>query len=174
MTKRQLQHTHTTSMDPKGMPVSGARFEWVGLHHAVPRTAHRATAALDPYCQNDVAATFAANIMLQRARLVSSEPLVVNVSSNGAFLGEVSRDRCACSRLAVPAYRLLDSKSSGRTIPTLRPTSSTKSRGLQHCGTDTLQSHSVHARLPRSQLRPQKKPYVNVPPLHLHTGNAGH
>ena len=101
MTKRQLQHTHTTSMDPKGMPVSGARFEWVGLHHAVPRTAHRATAALDPYCQNDVAATFVANIMLQRARLVSSEPLVVNVSSNGAFLGEVSRDRCACSRLAV-------------------------------------------------------------------------
>jgi hypothetical protein len=111
---------------------------------------------------------------LQRTRLVSSEPLVANVSSNGAFLGEGSRDRCACLRLAVPAYRLLDSKSSGRTIPTLRPTSSTKSRGLQFCAADTLQSHSVHARLSRSQLRPQKKPYVNVPPLHLHTGDAGH
>ena len=80
--------------------------------------------------------------MLQRTRLVSSEPLVANVSSNGAFLGEGSRDRCACSRLAVPAYRLLDSKSSGRTIPSLRPTSSTKSRGLQFCTTHTLQSHS--------------------------------
>ena len=77
------------------------------------------------------AATSAAGVMLQRTLLVSSEPLVVNVSSNGAFLDEVSRDRCACSRLAVPAYRLLDSKSSGWTIPTLRPTSSTKSRGLQ-------------------------------------------
>ena len=36
----------------------------------------------------------------------------------------------------------MDSKSSGRTIPTLRPTSSTKSRGLQFCTTHTLQSHS--------------------------------
>ena len=49
------------------------------------------------------AATSAPGVMLQRTRLVSSEPLVVNVPSNGAFLDEDSRDRCVCSRLAVPA-----------------------------------------------------------------------
>ena len=151
----------TAVREPRSHPASLARGFDLPLHATRP-------------ARTMFAATSAAGVMLQRTRLVSSEPLVVNVSSNGAFLDEDSRDRCACSRLAVPAYRLLDSKSAGWTIPTLRPTRSTKSRGLQCCATHTLQSHSIHTRLPRSQLRPQKKPYVNVPPLHLHTGDASH
>ena len=44
---------------------------------------------------NGIVATSAANAMLECIRVVSPEPLIVPVSSNGALFGELGQDRCA-------------------------------------------------------------------------------
>ena len=61
---------------------------------------------------------FAVNEMLQCIRVVSPEPLIVLVSSNGALFGELGQDRCARPHRSVPAYRPLGLKLAGQTIPT--------------------------------------------------------
>ena len=64
----------TAVCEPRSHPASLARGFDLPLHATRP-------------ARTMFAATSAAGVMLQRTRLVSSEPLVMNVSSNGAFWG---------------------------------------------------------------------------------------
>ena len=53
---------------------------------------------------NGIVATSAPNTMLECIRVVSPEPLIVPVSSNGALFGELGQDRCAVCPCAMPTY----------------------------------------------------------------------
>ena len=102
--------------------------------------------------------SLAANDMLQRTRVATSEPLIVPVSSNGALFW---RGWSRLIRVVAPrGARLppLGLKLAGQTKPTLRPTSSTKAHGLQFCITHTLQSHSFMRDCRDRKFGPQMSP----------------
>ena len=102
--------------------------------------------------------SLAANDMLQRTRVATSEPLIVPVSSNGALFW---RGWSRLIRVVAPrGARLppLGLKLAGQTKPTLRPTSSTKAHGLQFCITHTLQSYSFMRDCRDRKFGPQMSP----------------